>query len=67
MIVNIALKMQNPGGQAGALRDLLSEGWSQQTDTVISHQAQRLILRHGLLPWLACDVASLCFGEARND
>lgn len=61
-------KMQNPGCQPRASRDLLCVGWSQSLDTVSEKQAQMLACRFCLSPWMARDMAQLCFGEGRcND
>ena len=58
--------MQNPGWRAGASRDQLG-GWSHSFPTVLDRQAQMLATRFCLSPWIARDVAGLCFGEAVHD
>ena len=60
-------EMQNPGGQAGASRDLLSLGWSHRPVTASDWQAQMLAFRFCLSPSIARDMAWLCFGEGRCD
>lgn len=60
-------EMRNPGGQAGASRDLLCVGWSHRPSTASNSQAQMLASRFCLSPSMARDLARLCFGEARND
>lgn len=59
--------MQNPGAwNAGALRNQLG-GWLQQSPTASESQAQILAISFRLSPWLARDVARLCFGEGRRN
>lgn len=59
--------MQNPGGQAGASRDCFG-GPSLPSPTAFDWRAQMLASRFYLSPWMARDVAQLCFGEGRcND
>ena len=62
------VQMQNPGAvNAGALRNQLGR-WLQHFPTASESQAQIVGTRFGLSPWLARDVARLCFGEGpRND
>lgn len=62
----MASHMQNPGWRAGVLRDQLG-GCSRSFPTVSDWQAQRLVDRFCLSPWLARDVAFLCFGEGWHD
>ncbi len=57
------LHMQNPGVQARASRDLLGS-WSQTPTTASDRQAQILAARFCLSPWMARDIAELCFGSA---
>jgi hypothetical protein len=58
--------MQNPGWQAGASRDLLG-GASHRFFTAAERQAQLLGSRFCLSPWMARDMARLCFGEPCDD
>ena len=60
-------QMQNPGLAPRALRDLLCLGWSHRPLTVGAMQAQLLVDSFGFSPWLAQDMAILCYGEARHD
>lgn len=62
----MAIHMQNPGGQAGVSRDCFG-GLSLPPLTVSNWQAQTLSLRFCLSPWVARDMARLCFGEGCND
>lgn len=62
----MSLLMQNPGCRAGALRDQLG-GCSRSFPTASDWQAQTLGERFCLSPWLARDVAWLCFGESWHD
>ncbi len=59
---------KNPGGGiAGASRNQLV-GWLHSPSTALDRQAQTLACRFGLSPWMARDMARLCFGEGRcND
>ena len=59
-------KKQNPGGQARASRNQLG-GWLHSSFTASDSRAQMLTARFCLSPWLARDLAALCFGEAAND
>ena len=58
--------MQNPGGQAGASRNQHG-GWLHSSHTASERQAQMLASRFCLSPWMAQDLARLCFGEDCND
>ncbi len=58
--------MQNPGWRAGASRNQLV-GWLRCSLTAQDWQAQLLASRLDLSPWLARDLARLCFGESRCD
>ncbi len=58
--------MQNPGGQAGASRNQLG-GWLHYSLTASNWREQMLASRFCLSPWMARDMARLCFGEGRND
>lgn len=61
-------EMQNRGGSsAPASRDLLCVGWSHPLITARGWQAQTLASRFCLSPWMAQDMARLCFGEGRSD
>lgn len=59
-----ALNMQNPGGQAGASRDCFG-GQSLPFLTAPDWQAQTLSYRFCLSPWMAQEIARLCFEEGR--
>jgi hypothetical protein len=59
-------EMQNPGWRAGASRNQLG-GWLLPTSTGSDWRAQMLASRFCLSPWMARDMARLCFGEGRND
>ena len=60
-------EMQSPGdGFAGASRNQLG-GWLQSSTTASEWQAQTLACRFCLSPWMARDMARLCFGEGCND
>ncbi|ALJ13021.1 hypothetical protein [Sphingopyxis macrogoltabida] len=63
----MAIKMQNPGVQAGASRDLLLGGWSHPLSTAQDWRVQMLASRYCLPPSMARDVVWLCFGEGCND
>lgn len=63
----MAAQMQNPGLQPRASRDLHCSGWSQRPFTASGRQAQMLGSRFCLSPWLAQDMARLCYGEGRSD
>lgn len=60
-------KKQNPGLAPRASRDLLFGGWSHRPSTATVSQAQMLACRFCLSPWMAQDLARLCFGEGCND
>ena len=62
----MAAHMQNPGWQAGASRNQLG-GWLRHSPTASESQAQIVTTRFRLTPWLARDVARLCFGEGRRN
>jgi hypothetical protein len=62
----MAAHMQNPGWQAGASRNQLG-GWLHLSLTASDRRAQMLASRFCLSPWVARDVARLCFGEGCND
>lgn len=59
-------KKQNPGWRAGASRNQLV-GWLQLSPTASERQAQTLASRFCLSPWMARDMARLCFGEGCFD
>ena len=59
-------QMLNPGLAPRALRDLLCVGWSRSPHTACDFLAQILASRFAFSPWLANDVAMLCFGERRS-
>jgi len=56
---------ENPGVGTGASSSLYGY-CSHQFHTATSRQAQILASRFSLSPWLARDIARLCFGE-RSD
>jgi len=58
---------ENPGLQAGASGELLWTGWSRSSITAIERQSQSLSRRFRLSPWLASQVAVLCFGGPRDE
>ena len=60
-------QMRNPGLQPRASRDLLCPGGSPFPPTASHWRAQFLASRFNLSPWIAEDVAELCFGEGAND
>lgn len=60
-------EMRNPGLAPRASRDLLSLGWSHPSLTASDLRAQTLVARYCLSPWMAQDIALLCFGERRDD
>ena len=62
----MAQKMQNPGGQAGGSLDRVGIGSHRHT-TTSDLQAQILACRFSLSPWIARDLARLCYGEGFND
>ena len=62
----MAAHMQNPGGQAGASRNQLGS-WLHPSPTASDWRAQMLACRFCLSPWMARDMARLCFGEGCND
>ena len=54
--------MQNPAGcVGGASRNQLG-GWLHSPSTASDRQAQLLASRFCLSPWMARDLAELCFG-----
>ena len=62
----MAPEMQNPGWQAGASRDCFG-GPSHLFLTASDRRAQIFASRFCLSPWMARDMARLCFGEGSND
>ena len=63
----MAAQMPNPGAaNAGASRNQLG-GWLHSSLTAPDWRAQMLASRFCLSPWMARDMARLCFGEGRND
>ena len=63
----MAPHMQNPAVQGGASRNQLG-GWLHLSPTASDRQAQTLSSRFCLSPWMARDMAQLCFGEGHcND
>ncbi len=62
----MASQMQNPGLAPRASRNQLG-GWLLPSSTTPDWQAQMLVVRFRLSPWMARDMAWLCFGEGRND
>ena len=63
----MAAHMRNAGGQPGVSRNQLG-GWLHSPSTASERRAQMLASRFCLSPWMARDMARLCFGEGcRND
>ena len=60
-------EMQNPGLAPRASRDLLRGGWSHHPFIATASQAQVLACRFCLSPWMAQDMARLCYGEGADD
>ena len=58
--------MRNAGLQPGVSRNQLV-GWLHSSPTASDWQAQTLACRFCLSPWMARDMARLCFGEGCND
>lgn len=55
-------QMQNPGLAPRVLSNQLG-GWLHLSFTALDWREQILASRFRLSPWMARDVASLCFGE----
>ena len=62
----MAAHMRNAGVQPGVSRNQL-RGWLHSPYTASDWQAQTLSSRFCLSPWMARDMARLCFGEGCND
>ena len=62
----MSLQMQNPGLAPRASRDCFGRP-SHRFLTASDWRAQMLAARFHLSPWMARDMARLCFGEGRND
>jgi hypothetical protein len=62
----MAVQTQNPGWQAGGSLDQDCH-WVSPIFTVSERQAQMLGSRFCLSPWMAQDLAWLCFGERSHD
>jgi hypothetical protein len=62
----MAPHMQNPGLAPRASRDCFGRP-SHRCLTAPDWRAQMLAARFHLSPWMARDMARLCFGEGRND
>lgn len=58
--------MQNPGLAPRASRNQLG-GWLHSPSTASDWRAQTLAARFCLSPWMARDMARLCFGEGRGN
>ena len=58
----MTVNLQNPGQKAGASRNQLG-GWLHSPSTASDRQAQLIASRICLSPWMARDMARLCFGE----
>jgi len=58
------VNVRNAGGQPGVSGELLG-GWSHPLFTASDWQAQTLACRFCLSPWMARDMALLCFGGGR--
>ncbi len=61
------LDMGKAGSHPGLSGDLLCLGWSHRSLTASDWQAQTLASRFCLSPWMARDMARLCFGERGHD
>lgn len=59
-------EMQNPGLAPRASRNQLV-GWLHSSPTASDWQAQTVACRFCLTPWMARDMARLCFGERGYD
>lgn len=63
----MAAQMQNAGVEPGVSRNQLG-GWLHSPSTAPDVRAQMLASRFFLSPWMARDLARLCYGEGRfND
>ena len=62
----MAPHMQNPGLAPRAPRDCFGRP-SHPFSTASDWRAQMFASRFYLSPWMALDMARLCFGEGRND
>ena len=63
----MATHTKNPGlAPRASLRNQLRR-WLHKPSTSNERRAQMIATRFNLSPWLARDVAQLCFGEGRND
>jgi len=60
------IRTQNPGWQAGGSLNQYY-GLVSSTFTASDLQAQTLAFRFCLSPWMARDLARLCFGEGSHD
>ena len=58
----MAAQLRNAGVQPSASRDHLG-GWLHSPSAASDKQAQNLACRFRLSPWIARDMARLCFGE----
>ena len=58
--------MQNGGLHPAVPRNQLG-GWLHSPSTASDCRAQMLTTRFRLSPWLAMDMARLCFGEGRGN
>ena len=59
-------QMENAGRQPGVLCNQLG-GWLHSPSTASDWRAQMLAARFCLSPWMARDMARLCFGEGCRD
>ncbi len=62
----MAAHIRNAGGQPGVSRNQLG-GWLHSPSTASDWRAQMLAARFRLSPWLALDMARLCFGEDQGN
>ena len=62
----MAEKTRNPGLHAG-VSQIKTHHHFHLSGTKSSRQGQMLVSRFGVSPWLAYQLARLCFGEGRND
>ena len=62
----MSLHMQNPGGRAGASRDLIGIS-SRKSLTAPGWRWQHIATRFRLSPAMAREVSRHCYGESQND
>jgi hypothetical protein len=62
----MSAQMRNAGVQPGVSRNQLG-GWLPYPSTASDWQAQTLASRFCLSPWMARDLAALCYGEGCHE